>query len=217
MLKKQEPESNQDVSEALGLLKTILKEERTRIFNAGSKAMNAQDAETARAVLDFVKKLDGFTNEVQNLIETWDSLLKYRDVASPAVRSIVTGKGKLFGLRTRKAQKGITREITRPKAPKTNFTVEFEDGTIVHAAKANETFAQVINKIGAKRVASLSLICCGEQLVSKMGSTKYPSKCVPVSDGYIVITQSSTSAKIRYLQTIAELLKLKLEITQDNR
>ena len=215
MQKKQEPANNQDVSEALGLLKTILKEERTRIFNAGSKAMDAQDAETARAVLDFVKKLDGFTREVHSLISTWDSLLKDREIASPAVQEIVTGEGKLFGLKTRKATKGFTRKVTHPLASKTNFTVRFEDGTIIHSSKASDSFAQTIDKIGSKSVADLALICCGEQLVSKQRSTKYPSESVLISDGYYVLTHSSTAAKIKYLQTIGKSLKQNFSIIQE--
>ncbi len=212
MQKKQELANNQDVSEALGLLKTILKEERTRIFNAGSKAMNAQDAETARAVLDFVKKLDGFTEEVQKLIATWEVLLTDREAASPAVQDIVTGEGKLFGLKTRKATKGFSRKVTHPLASKTNFTVRFEDGTIIHSSKASDSFAQTIARIGAKKVAELALICCGEQLVSNRRSTKYPSESVLISKNYYVLTHSGTATKIKYLQTIAQALKQNITI-----
>ena len=212
MQKKQELANNQDVSEALGLLKTILKEERTRIFNAGSKAMNAQDAETARAVLDFVKKLDGFTEEVQKLIATWEVLLTDREAASPAVQDIVTGEGKLFGLKTRKATKGFSRKVTHPLASKTNFTVRFEDGTIIHSSKASDSFAQTIARIGAKKVAELALICCGEQLVSNRRSTKYPSESVLISKNYYVLTHSGTATKIKYLQTIAKALKQNITI-----
>ncbi len=212
MQKNQEAVNNQDVSEALGLLKTILKEEKTRIFKAGSDAMNAQDAETARSVLDFANKLDSFTKKVQKLEETWDDLLKDREAASPAVQNIVTGEGKLFGIKTRKVAKGFTRRVNHPLAPKTNFSVKFEDGTVIHSTKACNTFAEVIDKIGAKKVAGLSLICCGEQLVSKQGSTKYPSSNIAISDGLVVITHSSTKSKQKYIQTIAKALKMKLTI-----
>lgn len=217
MRNKQEPTNNQDVSEALGLLKTTLKEERTRIFNAGSKAMNAQDADTARAVLDFVKKLDDFTGEVQNLITTWGLLLTDREAASPAVQDIVTGEGRLFGLKTRKAAKGFSRNVTHPLATKTNFTVRFEDGTVIHNSKASDSFAKSIDKIGAKRVADLALICCGEQLVSNRRSTKYPSESVLVSDKYYVLTHSGTATKIKYLQTIAKALNQNFTIVLEKQ
>ena len=203
---------NQEVSAALDLLTSTLKEEKNRIFTAGSKAMEAQDAETAWAVLEFAKKLEGFTGEVQNLIEKWDVLLQERATASPTVQEIVTGEGKLFGMKPRKSAKGFTRNITHPLASKTNFYVRFADCTVIQNSKAADTLAQAIDKIGAERVASLGILVNSEQLVSQAGSKKYPSNVREISNGYKVITHSSTSDKMKLLKRISTLLQLNLEI-----
>ena len=203
---------NQEVSAALDLLTSTLKEEKTRIFNAGSKAMEAQDAETAWAVLEFAKKLEGFTGEVQSLITKWNVLLQERETASPTVQEIVTGEGKLFGVKPRKSSKGFTRKVTHPLAPKTNFYVRFVDGTVIQMSKAADTLAQAIDKIGAERIAPLGVLVNGEPLVSKEDSVKYPGKVREISNGYKVIIHSSTSGKMKQLKKISDLLQLNLEI-----
>ena len=212
MNKENKNTDNQEVSAALDLLSSTLKEEKTRIFNVGLKAMEAQDAETAQAVLEFAKKLEGFTEEVQHLFEKWDILLQEREAASPTVQKIVTGEGKLFGMKPRKSSQGFTRKVTHPLAPKTNFYVRFSDGTVVQNPKVADTLAQVIDKIGAEKVASLDILVNGEPLVSKNGSEKYPASIREVSNGYKVITHSSTNDKIKQLKKISAFLQLNLEI-----
>ncbi len=209
----QTDDQSHDVSIALELLLNTLIEERGRIFSFGEKAMSKQDKDTAKAVLDFADKLEGFEAKVQSLTKEWQVLESQKLKASPSVQKIVDAGGKLFGLKTRKAQSGIKREFQHPKAPKSNIVVTFPaEGKEFKTEKAGKTFAQVIDYIGAERVQQLKLICCGEPLVSSTPSKKYPSNCHKISKGFFVLTQSSTKRKIDYLNTIAKLLKLKTRI-----
>jgi len=204
--------SQQEVPAALELLVSTLEDERVRIYGVGANAMKALDADTALAVIDFAKKLEAFQSEVQKINLAWATLLKEKEAASPAVQKIVDGEGHLFGLKTRKSTSGYSRKVTHPLAPKTNFTVNFSDGTLIQRPRACDVFVAAVEHIGASRVQSLGLLSCGEPLISEGASKKYPRASKRTASGLYVSTQSSTSQKIQYLRTIAKFLKIKLEI-----
>lgn len=204
--------SNQEVSAALELLNATLQEEKLRIYAAGAEAMEQQDSKTARSVLDFADKLEEFRSDVQNLVVKWNGLLQIRETATPAVQEIVTGAGRLFSAKLRKATGGFTRTIDHPLAPKTNFEIRFPDGTVISEYKACDTFIKAIHKIGFKQVFDLGVIVDGEPLVSHTQSKKYPSASKKVPGGYYVHTHSSTQGKVAQLTKIKKLLGLEFEI-----
>lgn len=202
----------QEVSTALELLIGKIEDERKRIYSDGANAMKALDADTASKVLDFAKKIEAFQGKVKQLNSDWSALVEEKVSAPQKVQDIVDGDGKLFGMRTRKSKTGFTRNVTQPMAAKTNFTVRFPDGTVIFNRKACDTLVQTIERIGEHKVQGLNLICAGEPLVSKSRSKKYPAGSKRTAAGFFIQTQSSTSAKIKYLKTISAKLKIKLTI-----
>ena len=97
-------------------------------------------------------------------------------------------------------------------AAKTNFTVTFPDGTIIHGKTAAETLAKTINLIGPQIVAELPVRAGGGKLVSQEGSSKYSN--YRLDDGFIMISHSSTDDKIRSLKKISKELGLRLIINK---
>ena len=201
-------EPDTDVKAAIELLSSTLDEERKRIFEAGSRAMTRQDAKTARSVLDFVEKLDGFQQEVVGLLKRWEELQAENDVATPAVQEIITGDGKLF---TAPPPVVVSRN---PRSKKLRVT--FEDGSVIFdRGNAANTFTSAIEKIGPVRVMQLGLPSNGGQLVDtkRNPNPRYTEHCHPTSDGrYFVDTYSSTEDKKARLEKIAKLLGINLEI-----
>lgn len=206
--------SNHEVSAVLEKLVSALEQERKRIYAVVSQAADDCDRATAAEALDFARKLEDFKSEVEKSVEAWNALRKEIDAASPGVQKIVDGNGHLLGGRAGKAVPGYSRKVDHPLAPKTNFTVTFADGTSIRRPHACDVFAAAIEHIGAKRVQSLNLVCCGEPLVSNAVSGNYPAASKPTADGFYVLTQSSTSSKIKYLKEIASLLGIKLKILE---
>lgn len=204
-------ESNTDVRAAIELLSSTLDEERQRIFDAGAQAMTRQDAKTARSVLDFAEKLEGFQQDVSGLLTRWEELQQENDVATPAVQEIITGDGKLF-TKVRKTASGFKRNQTTPKAAATSFKVVFPDKRTICEKTAADTFVKTIGIIGSKRVQALGLMLNGESLVMTKPSANYPSASHKTTDGYYVGTHSGTESKIKHLQTISEKLKLGLKV-----
>ncbi len=203
--------SNQEVSAALELLNTTLSEEKQRIYDAGAAAMKKQDSKTARTVLDFAEKLEDFRSDVQDLVKKWNNLLQIRETATPAVQEIVIGEGRLFSAKPRKIATGFTRKLNHPLAHKTIFSIVFDDGTVIAESKASETLLKAIEKIGVEQVFELGLFWCGEPLVSKTQSKKYPSASKKVGK-YYVLTHSNTASKAEQLRRIMKLLSVNAEI-----
>lgn len=108
---------------------------------------------------------------------------------------------------------------THPKerkkpAPASVLIVSFPDGTIIQRNKAAETLAQTINRIGPERVADLHIPADGGYLVSREGSHTYPESNYPLDDGFVLITHSSTNAKMDKLKKVSKKLNLGLVINK---
>lgn len=99
------------------------------------------------------------------------------------------------------------------KSKKTNLTVKFPDGTIISNRFAYQTLCDVINKVGAKQIAELNIIQSGVPLVSKQQDDFYQQHSI--SNGYLVVTHSSTAAKKQHLEEISKKLNLNLKVKID--
>ena len=202
---------NTDVQAAFELLNSTLDEERTRIFKAGSQAMERQDVKLAQGVLDFAQKLMAFQQDVQNLLERWKELQEANDIAPQEVQEIVAGDGKLFTT-ARKHKTGYTRKLEHAPAPKSGFTVTFPDGKVITGKKAADCFVQAIGQIGCRRILLLKLVLNGEPLIAEKPSDKYTSAWYKTSDGFYVSTHSSTESKAKILARISKQLNLGLKV-----
>ena len=99
-------------------------------------------------------------------------------------------------------------------APASVLIVSFPDGTVIQRNKAAETLAQTINRIGPKKVADLHIPADGGYLVSREGSRTYPESNYPLDDGFVLITHSSTNAKMDKLKKVSKKLNLGLIINK---
>lgn len=106
--------------------------------------------------------------------------------------------------------------ITPPKnrqvrGPRTGLDVTMPDGTIIHNARACDTFMNVIELLDPKTVADLNIIKEGRPLVSKEQYPELHGQHM-IEGGWLVNTHSSTLDKSKSLKKIAELLKIQLKV-----
>ena len=96
-----------------------------------------------------------------------------------------------------------------PKAPKTVLIVRFPDGTVIYEAKAADTFAKTLEKLGLDKVAALGLKVNNFPLVSREPCEGYQQTAL---GGYRVMSHSNTASKRNQLLTIAGKLRQKLNV-----
>ena len=118
---------------------------------------------------------------------------------------------KQYSLVSKVAEKKTDRKITSsPKSPKTRLDVTYPDGRRVEHRYAYETFLDVIEHAGADKVAALKLKWVGLPLVSKTKDDYYNQH--EISDGWLVVTHSSTNQKKVQLEEISQKLHLGLKV-----
>lgn len=196
-----------EVPEALDLVVDEVGKESQRIRDAGSEALRKNNLGPAQMAIEYAKKLEAFVDKVHALGVAWGSLQKEIEDAAPEVREIV------LPTKVRSHKTGYARKVGTI-APKTNFTVTFADGTTVSDKKAKVVFAKVIEKLGPEAVAALNIVQGGEPLLSRRRADfkKEPMQIHPIAGGWYVKTHSSTAAKMRLLEKIAKVQKVKLRI-----
>ena len=96
------------------------------------------------------------------------------------------------------------------KSPRTNLIVTFPDGTEINNRYAYQTLCDVIDRVGAERVAALGIRQSGIDLVSKTEDDFYQQH--KINGGYFVITHSSTETKKNHIEEISKRLKLNLKV-----
>ena len=208
--------SNTDVKAAIELLSSTLDEERKRIFEAGALAMKQQDVTTARAVLVFAEKLDGFQKEVAGCLTRWEELQKANDTASPAVQQVIV-RGGIFKVGSSETASPVVDSEPSCNLPTgtggNKLRVTFPDGTVFCDPKtAANTFTAAIRKIGATKVVPLGLHIGKEPLVSTKRAERWPNLSHPIGEGYYAYTYSSTERKKQFLDTISNSLGLGLKV-----
>lgn len=96
-----------------------------------------------------------------------------------------------------------------PKTISTKLLVIFNDGTKICETTSAKTFAETIRKIGIGKVINLNIIIDKAPFVS---TDKEMRGGIALDDRYYVNTHSSTPAKKRVLEDIAQRLNLDLKI-----
>ena len=113
---------------------------------------------------------------------------------------------RLRGMRSQKTPEG-------KKAPSKRLRVEFSDGTIINDSKSTNTFVDAMRHMGLQRVSELPIKKDGGPLVSARKPTSATilknSKDI---DGYFINAHSSTNAKAKYLQQIADALQIDISV-----
>ena len=106
------------------------------------------------------------------------------------------------------------REPNPPPRGQTILAVTFSDGTRIADAKASETLARAIEKIGASKVAALGIQMAGDPLVTRNRDEiqKMPAMVQEIAMGWFVKTHSNTYTKRQQLERISEALGLSLKV-----
>lgn len=203
-------EKHSDVLPALSLVQDEVKKEAHRIFSAGGDALKVGKIKPAKEAIAYAEELEAFVKKVKELEEAWRLLEDKIDEATPEVKEIV-----LPPKPYRPHKTGYTRKVTKI-GPRTNFTVKFPDGTVVALSQARLVLAQTIEKLGAPKVAALGILCGGEPLITndKTLLIKRPSEVIEIKGGWFIKTYSSTKDKMKYVEQIAKVLKVKLVVEQ---
>lgn len=97
------------------------------------------------------------------------------------------------------------------RGPAKQLRVSFPDGTVICEGKATDTFVNSIQYIGLERVAKLETIRLNSHpIVSVIRNES--SRFSRELDGYFVETHISTKDKARYIQRIANALRLDISV-----
>ena len=103
-------------------------------------------------------------------------------------------------------------KITRGgRGPAKQLQVSFPDGTVICESKATDSFVRSIQHIGLERVAKLRTIRVNRHpIVSVIRNES--SRGFRELDGYFVETHISTKDKARYIQRIANALRIDVTV-----
>lgn len=93
----------------------------------------------------------------------------------------------------------------RKRRPKTILKVSFPEGITICKSMASDTVVDVIEKIGAERVSQVKNL-------NFLSPSKVSTRCQRLSNGYYVITQSSTEAKRSFIEELSSALNLGLKV-----
>lgn len=184
---------NDNVTTAFEIILEEIESVVTEVNSQGAAFLKDSEYPKAMVSIETGKKLDAFHKKLESLKGEWISGLDEPTRRQVNVETSIN-----------------TRTITSgSKSAKTRITVKFDDGTIISGAKAADTFAKAIKKLGLQRVIALGMKVNYFPLVSKERSEKYAQTEI---DGYLVMTHSSTEDKRDQLLKIAAALKEKLTI-----
>lgn len=159
----------------------------------GAAFMRNSEYEKAGAAIETGKKLAAFRIKLDSLKQEW-----------------IAGLDEQTRKQVQVAPAEVVRTIaSSPKSSKTVLVVKFPDGSVLYEAKAADTFAKALKKLGLQQVNALGLKVNNHSLISKQHSEQYTQ--TPIDD-YLVMTHSSTEAKREKLLEIASALKVKLTV-----
>lgn len=86
--------------------------------------------------------------------------------------------------------------------------VTFNDGRVLQHRNSARTFAKIIEECYPDLITEMGIMAASVNIVSTVLSDKYAGAQIPISGGYYVMTNLSTSAKRDVLEQIAEELEL---------
>jgi len=182
------------VSAAFDLILEEINAVVSEVHSQGASFLNQGQYKEAENVISSAKELSKFRGKLESLKQEW------------LIGLDATTRAKVKVEPTKVA---YTIEA-HSKSPKTALKVKFPDGTVFFEKTAVNTFIATLQKIGLQRVSALGLQCNNYPLVSKI---KAPAEYnQTVTDGYWVMTHSSTEGKRKQLYDIATGLKVDLKV-----
>lgn len=98
------------------------------------------------------------------------------------------------------------------KSPRTNIRITLSDGMVIQNATAAETLVDFVLFVGIEKVRNLGLTQCKIPLISNTIDEKYGSRQKDLGDGWYLMTNTSTSAKISDIEKIATACNLDVKV-----
>ena len=199
-------------------LKIWVKERFRALQSASSDGENDAAKARYREVVDVIRRLEKLQVPVPEEIRSEKAALEEFLYASNEDENQLTILAKELSSLAKNIR-GRLQDIRHQKTPRGSnvppkqLRVEFPDGTIACENKATDTFVQVLDYIGLKRVSELPIKRFGCPLVS---TRKQESASMYLMarelNGYFIQTTSSTDQKAKFIQRIAKKLDIKITV-----
>jgi hypothetical protein len=183
------------VATAFELMEIELSTAVENLNGEGARLFRNSEYDAAKRLTEKGAALQDFCARVSALSKEWNE--KYAE--QPDSRVSVVNE-----------EETARRILSASKGAKTGLLVRFPDGTVICEAKAADTLALAIKKIGFEKVEALNIRVNHENLVSRQKSRNYND--VFLSPFYIK-THSSTDAKKKNLERISDRLGLRLIVS----
>ena len=98
------------------------------------------------------------------------------------------------------------------RAPASNMTVIFQDGTVIAESTAANTLLKVVKKIGVTRVRKVvedyNLVFCKVPVISNRRDAKYGDRQKDLGDGWLLMTHSNNEMKKNFIEKVSSILGL---------
>lgn len=104
-------------------------------------------------------------------------------------------------------QSQLSKERRQQINPRTGLCITLNGETICEST-GKDTLAEFVRRVGAERVRSVGITCCGIPLVSNRRGPKYGARQTEVGRGWLLVTNSSTREKCSQVERIAQALRL---------
>ena len=98
------------------------------------------------------------------------------------------------------------------KAPRTKLRVTFPNGKVIENRFTFDTLKEAVQIIGIDKVRDLGMIQCGVPLISNTLDDVYASSQKDLSNGWYLMTLSSTITKKQQLDKISDAYNLGLKV-----
>lgn len=197
-----------DVMAAMDLVREEVQKAEDQIYKAGAAEMERGNKNVARKALDYVDKIDEFLFDLEKVGDKWQKLQDeiYTELPSDVQEIVLPTK-------VRETKGGYTRNVTEI-APWTNFTVKFNNDSVIKEDTAKAVFVKALEYFDLNKIEALGIMLNNEPLIARDKAVfkKYPQSVVSIKDGWYVSTYSSTATKAKYIEEFAKLFNIKVEV-----
>ena len=178
----------------------------TQLPDAWSKLLEEADEFLLHAVAEKTENLYGYRPTDEQVLDFLKSLKS--ETESPVKKTPSSPISSVQSIST--SHRGPRTQ----KASQTRLVVTMPNGDKIEDRKATNTFCEVIEKIGIKRVSSLNLGLCAVSLITPIRDwdgtyqQKHESKC----GRYYITTHGSVATLAAKLKEIDEELRINMEV-----
>jgi hypothetical protein len=197
-----------DVMAAMELVREEVQKAEDQIYKAGGAEMQRGNKKVARQALNYVDKIDEFLFDLEKVGDKWQKLQDeiYTELPSDVQEVVLPTK-------VRETKGGYTRNVTEI-APWTNFTVKFNNVSLIEEETAKAVFVKALEYFDLDKIEALGIRLNNEPLISRDKAVfkKYPQSVALIKGGWYVSTYSSTATKAKYIEELAKRFNIKVAV-----